>query len=94
MGEDPDAANLPGGGARGTVRSMQSGSGLELAKSWETAIRQARLPIDLGESAAVGSITTAVQVAVEDLKPSSMFGYLLAIIIIIIFFYVFGCLKG
>jgi hypothetical protein len=87
VGEDPDAASLPVGGARGSVRSMQSGSGLELAKSWETAIRQARLPIDLGESAAADAGTAAVQVAVEDLKPSGMFGISKAFFIVIIFLY-------
>jgi len=32
-------------GRRGVVCSMRSGTGLEQALSWETAIRQARLPL-------------------------------------------------
>jgi len=38
-------APVSGYGGRGVVCSMRSGSGLHQALSWETAIRQARLPL-------------------------------------------------
>jgi len=44
-------------GGRGVVCSMRSGSGLEQAQSWETAIRQARLPLTTKPSANEPSTT-------------------------------------
>ena len=77
VGEDPEVVVVPGGGSRGMVRSVQSGSGLELAKSWETAIRQARLPLTLGEAAAVDAVSVSVEVRVEEeLKRNSMYSYI------------------
>lgn len=66
VGEDPEV----GSSARCMVRSVQSGSGLDLAKSWETAIRQARLPLNLDESTA-----SSVETAISDLTLDSMLKY-------------------
>jgi len=73
VGEGPEVGVSSGSVSRGMVRSVQSGSGLELAKSWETAIRQARLPLTLGEAATVDTVSVSVEVDVEDLKLESMY---------------------
>jgi len=44
VGENPTSSADAYSG-RGVVCSVRSGSGLEQAQSWETAIRQARLPL-------------------------------------------------
>lgn len=52
VGENP-AAGTPSDmyAGRSVMCSMRSGSGLEQAQSWETAIRQARLPLTTKPSA-------------------------------------------
>ena len=52
VGENP-AASTPSDvyAGRSVISSMRSGSGLEQAQCWETAIRQARLPLTMKPSA-------------------------------------------
>lgn len=52
VGENP-AAGTPSDvyAGRSVICSMRSGTGLEQAQSWETAIRQARLPLTTKPSA-------------------------------------------
>jgi hypothetical protein len=49
VGEDLDSSSS----GRGSARPVQSGTGLELAKNWESAIRQARLPLSLSQTETV-----------------------------------------
>jgi len=63
IGENPSVgAPVDMYGGRGVVCSMRSGSGLEQAQCWETAIRQARLPLttrpSTSEAPSAASATT------------------------------------
>ena len=73
VGEDPEMGKQVASGARGVVRSVQSGSGLDLARCWETAIRQARLPLSLNDatSSAAGASLAVVETSVSNLKLES-----------------------
>ena len=68
VGVNPGAGAADGAySGRGVVCSMRSGSGLDQAVSWETAIRQARLPLStipsINEPSSSSATSTASQQA-------------------------------
>ena len=67
VGENPDVG-APSNVYRGRMCSMRSGTGLEQARSWETAIRQARLPLTTRPSANEPSVSA---LTVTSRQPSS-----------------------
>ena len=73
VGENPSVgAPADMYGSRGVVCSMRSGSGLEQAQSWETAVRQARLPLTTRPSSSEPS-SSAVTVAMHQTSELSVY---------------------
>ncbi len=82
VGEDPNfnakenGGTAGGAGAGGLVvppQALETGLGVHLAKAWETAIRQALLPVAPGPSAAAAATPASAAAQSQQARSQSLF---------------------